>query len=222
MLSFASSLGDLSGTASAAAGIAGLFRSNKPSGAEKEMMQRQANIDELGRALQDPNHPYNKYLVEQESQLRRGDMQTYLRDLMNANQRASLMGRQTAFDPERRDEAINQYMARGAQEIGPQARLSANSRILQAIQQTSGSMAGLNTLATLSNQRTAQKRQDTSAGFSGANKILQAIGGQNNAGQNYGFPGGSTNWQSVNTDNGLPWQHQYVDTSNGLPWQSTV
>lgn len=220
MLSFASSLGDLGGLASAGAGIAGLFRSNKPSGAEKQMMQRQANIDELNRALQDPNHAYNKYLVEQETQLRRDDTQTYLRDLMNANQRASLMGRQTVFDPERRDEAINQYLSRSSQEVGPQARLSANNRILQAIQQNSGSMAGLNNLATLSNQRTAQKRQDTSAGFSGINKILQAVGGQNNAGQNYGFPGGST--QSVNTNNGLPWQRQYLDTSGGLPWQSTV
>lgn len=185
-LSFASLLPQLAAganVASGAAGLMGLFSGNKPGAAERQMMQRQSNIDELTRALEDPNHPYNKYLVEQESQLARGDMQTYLRDLMNANRRAALLGRQTAFDPERRDEAFNQYVTRGSQKIAPTARLNANNRIMQSIKNLNGSMGGLNNLATLQGNRSSQRRKDMAAGFSGINKILQAVGGQQDAGQ---------------------------------------
>lgn len=227
MLEFASMVPQLSAgfnAASAGIGIMGLLRGNKPSAAEREIAQRQSNIDELTRALQDPNHPYNKYLQEQEAQLMRDDQQTYLRDLVNANQRQAIMGRQTLFDPERRDEALNKYVTRGAQQIAPQSRLNANNRILQAIQQTSGSMGGLQSLATMQGNRATQNRQMTSQGLSGIGKVFDAIRGQNNAGSANSTGGIPTpyQWQQVSTDNGLPWQRNYFDTSGGLPWQSGV
>lgn len=225
MLEFASMIPQLSSgfnAASAGLGIMGLLRGNKPSAAERDIMQRQSNIDELTRALQDPNHPYNKYLQDQEAQLMRNDQQSYLRDLVNANQRQVIMGRQTLFDPERQDEALNKYVTRGAQQIAPQARLNANNRILQAIQQTSGSMGGLQSLATMQNNQIQNNSKRRSDAFSAMSDLFK--GATNNARQANSTGGIPTpyQWQQVSTDNGLPWQRNYFDTSGGLPWQSGV
>lgn len=225
MLDFASMIPQLSvenigsglNAASAGIGIMGLLKGNKPSAAERQMAQRQADIDELSRALQDPNHPYNKYLQDQESQLMRNDQQTYLRDLINANQRQAIMGRQTLFDPERQDEALNRYVTRGAQRIAPQARLNANNRILRAIQQTSGSMAGLNSLATMQNNLNQNNSKRRSDAFSAISDLFKGV--SNNAGQANSTGGIPTPFQ---WQNGASTQPNYFNFANIPTWQSGV
>lgn len=184
---------------------------NKPTDAERALQARQSQITGLTNSL-NPDDPYNKYLVDQNANLQRMDMQRYLRDLMNANQRAALMGRQQIFDPERRDEAFSRYVTAGSQQIEPRARQNAQSQILTAINAANSGMGGLSTLASLQQNREDQNRQRFFSGVQGLNDLFSSGGNR----------GASSNGQTpIDTSQGLPWLSRPIDTSQGLPWLTT-
>lgn len=106
-----------------------------------------------------PNDPRFKEMVNSQSQgIRQGFLQN-LRDMIEANRRQALMGRQQIFDPERRDEGMFAAVNRAGQESQNQARGNVLDSINGAIQRLQGQSTQFQGLAGLQNTRNEQQRQ---------------------------------------------------------------
>lgn len=110
----------------------------RATGAEKAQLQALSNQQRLLQTLTNPNDVILRNLTAQNSKLLNIDTQNELSNLISANRRQRLLGRQSFFNPEREDESINQFMNRRAQEVGPLARSTSLSQIIQAINGQSG------------------------------------------------------------------------------------
>lgn len=100
--------------------------------AEKAQLQSMANRDRLLQAYLNPTDNITKNLTAQETSGMRDEFQRALSNLLSANRKQQLMGRQTYFNPERQDEAISQFLTRGSDLIANTARSNALKRILDA------------------------------------------------------------------------------------------
>lgn len=114
------------------------FKKQGPTAAELGLLQSIANQNRLSQAITDPNDVIMRNLSAGESQLFRQNAASSLSDLLRADRRAQLLGRRSYFNPERRDEAISNFMTEQAQRSEPMGRQNALSRIMQALEAQRG------------------------------------------------------------------------------------
>lgn len=124
--------------AGGAAALGGLFSKPKQTAAETGQAQSVANQNRLIQALLNPDDPVFKNINAQEQATIRGNASMLLEDLIRSDRRQQLLGRQSFFNPERRDETINQYMTNVNSAAQGQGRNNAIDRILSAIKGYSG------------------------------------------------------------------------------------
>jgi len=110
--------------------------------AESMQLQAMANKERLLKALLNPDDPILKNLTASESQQTNNSIQQQLSNLLSANRRAQLMGRQTYFNPERQDEAISTFLNRAADTTANTARSNALKRIMEVANQYGSSASG--------------------------------------------------------------------------------
>lgn len=125
-------------------GYKGLQQQFRPMGAttaEQEQAQALSNAQRLLKSYLNPNDVITRNLAANEGQLIRQDYTRALSDLIRADRRQRLLGRQSFFNPERRDESISKFVTMQAQRAEPAARNAALDRILGAAQGQSN-MAG--------------------------------------------------------------------------------
>ena len=116
-----------------AAGAREQFRAPGPTAAERAQLQAIANQERLLEALQDPDDVIMRNLRAAEEQSLRQASARQLSNLLRATRREEARGRQTFFNPERRDEATSRFMLQQAQAAGPQAQSAAMQRIMDLI-----------------------------------------------------------------------------------------
>jgi hypothetical protein len=161
----------------AAPAIAGLFVKQKKSQAERELEANLAQARDLANLLLNPNDPRYKTMLDTERENIRTGYLAPLRDLVEANRRQALLGRQQIFDPERRDESMFTGFNKAAQQASQEANQSVLDRIKQSISGLQGTNVGYQSLATMQNDRNAQKRQNILAALSAGSKLGSSLGG---------------------------------------------
>jgi len=160
---------------SAAPGIAGMFMKNKKSAAERDAEADAAQARDYINLSMNPNDPRYKAMVEQETQ---GLNQQYLRglrDLVEANRRQALMGRQQIFDPERQDESQFSGILQARNEAQNQAGANVLNRLNAAIGNLRGQQQSNLALAGLQTARNQAKNQKYLAGLSGLSSGINAF-----------------------------------------------
>lgn len=103
-----------------------------PTAAEGEQAQAMSNQQALLAAMLDPSSTVYKNAVAGQQQQLNNQTQLGLRDLLQRNRKAQVMGRQTYFNPERQDEAISQYLGNQATNNASTARSNALDQIIKA------------------------------------------------------------------------------------------
>jgi hypothetical protein len=156
----------------AAPAIIGMFQKTKKSPQERMMESNLTQATDLSNLMMNPNDPRYKSLVENESQGIQQNFLSTLRDLIEANRRQALMGRQQIFDPERRDESMFSAITKGKQQAHQQANDNVLNRIRQSIMGLYSAQGGLGKLADIENQRRAGRRQDVLGGLSAGSKLM--------------------------------------------------
>lgn len=159
-------------------GLYGYNRAGRITPGEREA-QRLSNLaGSYNEMLMNPDDPRFKSMVNAESQgIRRGFLQN-LRDLIEANRRQALMGRQQFFDPERRDESMFSAVNKAGQEARSQARGNVLDRINQAIQNIQNQRQGALQDAFMQQSRRGQQTQAVLGGLGALNSIGGLFGGK--------------------------------------------
>lgn len=170
--------------------------------AETAQLQAMANRDRLLKAMLNPDDTIMKNLTAGENQQLNSSTQQQLSNLLSANRRAQLMGRQTYFNPERQDESISQFLSKSADSNYNTARSNALKRIMDAAGGYSSSASGYGGM--VANQQNAQNvnnaKRSTMFGM-GAN-ALQPGGSLSNIFQMLSNQGGGN---GVDIGAAMPW-----------------
>jgi len=133
--------------------------STKKSGAEKTSQALLNQANDLTNLMLNPNDPRFKNMLQAETQNVRGGYLQNLRDMIEANRRQALMGRQQIFDPERRDEGMFSAVNKAGMQAQQEARGNLLNRINQSISQLQNQSQANLGLAGMANQRNDQQRQ---------------------------------------------------------------
>lgn len=150
--------------------IGGIYSYNQAkrlSPAERDAAASISQMQDYNRMLLNPNDPRYKALVEAETESVRGGFLQNLRDLIEANRRQAVMGRQEIFDPERRDESMFRGLLDASRQAQIQGRSNATNRIVQALQGLQNIQQSQLGLASLQQARQNQKNQAILGGLSG-------------------------------------------------------
>lgn len=168
--------------AGAIPGIVGAVYSYKQAGKktpqEREAERLAAMSQDYNNMLMNPNDPRYKAMLEAETQGLRGGFLQNLRDMVEANRRQAIMGRQQFFDPERRDESMFSAVNRTGQQAQLQARGNVLDRINQAIQNLQGQQSTAMGLAGLEGARRGAKQQAVLAGLGAVGSGINAFNRQ--------------------------------------------
>lgn len=149
--------------------------------------QATANQSRLIQALLNPNDTITKNIMAGERQQLNDETQRGLSNLLAANRKAQIMGRQTFFNPERQDEAISQFLTRQSDVNANTSRSNALNRILSAAGQYGNTAGGYGNVSRgysgmIPNQQAAQNinsaRQPTL--FGAAADMLKSGGSMSN------------------------------------------
>ncbi len=172
--------------------------------AEVAQLQAMANRDRLLKAMLNPDDPIMKNLAAGENQQLNSSTQQALSNLLSANRKQQLMGRQTYFNPERQDEAISTFLSDQAGINANTARSNALKRIMDASNGYSNSASNYGGM--VQNQQNAQNINNAKR------SIMFGIGA--NALQ----PGGSLSniFQMLSSQGG----GNGVDIGAAMPWLS--
>ncbi len=172
----------------------------QPTQAETAQLQDMANRDRLLKAMTDPNDSILKNITAGENQYLNSNTQQQLSNLLAANRKAQLMGRQTYFNPERQDESISQFLTKSADNNANTARSNALQRILQAANGYSSSASGYGGM--VQNQQAAQNmnREKQSTLFGMGTNATQPGGSLSNIFQMLSQGGGQQNMGAA-----MPW-----------------
>lgn len=163
--------------------------------AERAQLQAMANRDRLLQAYTNPDDVITQNMMAQEEKQLNASIQQQLSNLLSANRRAQLMGRQTYFNPERQDESISTFLSDKADENYNTARSNALQRILQAAQSYGGSATGYGDMVQNQQARNVAKAQSgpalMGAGANAISMLMNAYGGGGGMGGGMGASGGS-------------------------------
>lgn len=129
--------------------------------AEFAQLQSMVNRDRLLKAMLNPDDIIMKNLTAGENQSLNASTQQQLSNLLAANRKAQLMGRQTYFNPERTDESISQFLTKSADSNANTARSNALKRIMDAASGYTGSATGYGGM--IQNQQAAQNMNNNRA-----------------------------------------------------------
>lgn len=142
--------------------------------AERAQLQSMANQSRLLKAYLNPEDPVYQNIVAGENKQLNSHTQQVISNLLAANRKAQLMGRQTFFNPERQDESINQFMNKAIDTNANAARSNALQRILQAASGY-GSNAGAygNMIPNQQNAQTINNNRTPALLGAGANFLSQ-------------------------------------------------
>lgn len=173
----------------------------QPTAAEIAQNQAMANVDRLSKASLNPNDVVFKNLEGQEAQSLRNTTQMGIRDLINADRRARLMGHPSFFNPDRRDESISRYLQNQALEQEPMARNNALQRIMNAISGYKTSASGYSGMIPLQREAKNINNARTSTMFGMGADALQSGGSLSNILSKLGMGGGGM--QDIGT--AMPW-----------------
>lgn len=131
--------------------LAALAQQNQILGQQGQVLGQQgqslSNQNRLFQAYINPDDIINKNLFAAESQQANSATQQQLSNLLAANRKSRLMGRQSFFNPEREDEAISQFMTRASDANANIARSNALGRILQAANNYGSGASGYGNMA---------------------------------------------------------------------------
>lgn len=191
---------------SALSGMANTARGYQQTQAERAQLQAMANQERLLKAYLDPNDPIMKNMSAAESRMINEDQQQGLSNLLAANRKAQLMGRQAFFNPERQDEAVSQWLNKGVANNANIARSNALQRIMQAVTGYGGSASGYGGM--IPNQQQAQA-MDRSRGAKLFDMGARALGG-----------GGSLSniFRSLGGGGGMAGVPDGTDIGRAMPW----
>ena len=114
----------------------------QPTAAERAQSQALADRDRLLKAMLNPNDNIMKNVTAGENQALNASTQQQLSNLLSANRKQQLMGRQTYFNPERQDESISTFLTNASDSNANTARSNALNRILGAANGYQGQASG--------------------------------------------------------------------------------
>lgn len=124
-----SSLFNLGGQGAALNTVSKGYQQTQAEEAQRNAMEQQ---NALLQAMLDSNNPIYKNVLNGQQQQLNTQTQAGLQNLMQAQRRSQLMGRGTFFNPERQDEAINQFMTKQNDANAVTARSNALQQLIQA------------------------------------------------------------------------------------------
>jgi hypothetical protein len=153
------------------------FEAPRATQAEQQQLQTLSNINRLLQAVTDPEDVIMRNLRAGQEKLIRQEAARSLQDVIRANRRARLMGRQQFFDPERRDEAISRYTTQVAQAAGPQAEQAAVGRIMDLVGGYKGLGSQYAGLIPRQQQRQTTAEQRDIGKYGALGEVLQDVGG---------------------------------------------
>lgn len=118
--------------------LAALARQNDVLSQQGQILGQQgqslSNQNRLFQAYINPDDVINKNLFASENASLNSATQQQLSNLLAANRKAQIMGRQSYFNPERQDESISQFLNKASDANANVARSNVLNRILQAAQ----------------------------------------------------------------------------------------
>lgn len=155
-------LKDVGGIVKAGAGIANLFGDKDEPEASKQSSRALNEAIKLAKASADPNSPAFKNLAALEEEALRVAAVKQIHDFLRQNQRNIARGGISGIvNPERRDEAVMQSLARAFQGARQTARDSARQTLSNAAGALTGAGTGLQPVAEIQNlvntQQTARR-----------------------------------------------------------------
>lgn len=156
----------------------------KATAAQRALEQNVANQSYLARALVDPSNELYKRLGEEERNYSRSLFARQLRDLLVANQRASIRGRAPLIDPERRDETAFNLLANNERDLGIKADEVARSRIASALSGMQGQAQGLSSIDRISRDLDIRQRDVGLQRYSNIGSLLSFAGNPEEYGRN--------------------------------------
>lgn len=177
--------------ASALSAAKNTARGYQPTQAETAQLQAMANRERLLKAMLNPDDVVMKNITAGENQALNASTQQQLSNLLAANRKAQLMGRQTYFNPERTDESISQFLTKSADANANTARSNALKRIMDAATGYSGSASSYGGM--IPNQQAAQATNNNRAPtlFAAGADALKSGGSLSNIFQMLSSQGGS-------------------------------
>jgi hypothetical protein len=158
----------------AAPGIIGMFQKTKKTPQEREAEALAAQARDYTNLMMNPDDPRYKAMVTQEQQGLKQNYLGNLRDVIEANRRQAIMGRQQFFDPERRDESMFSGVLDAQNQAQNQAGLNVLQRLQQSISGLQGQQSTMLGLADLEAKRREQRRQAMLGGLSGLSAGINA------------------------------------------------
>lgn len=154
--------------------VGGFYNYNmagKTTAGERGLGNTIASLEDLRNLSMNPNDPRYKAMLEQETGNLRTSFLQQLNDVIEANRRQALLGRQEFFDPERRDESMFNAVSKAGREAQTQGRQNVLQRLNNAIQNLQVQQQGYGALADIQN---ARKQQRTNAITGGLGALGQA------------------------------------------------
>lgn len=140
-------------------GFLGNLLSTKRTPQENQAQSLLDQASDYTNLSMNPNDPRYQAMLSTQTQNLRQQYTRNLRDIIEANRRQALMGRQQIFDPERRDESAFSALNQAGQQAQVQANQNVIDSLNNAIARLQGQAAGYTGLAGLQNQRNEQRRQ---------------------------------------------------------------
>lgn len=167
--------------------------------ADIAQLQALANRERLIKAITDPNDVLLKNITAGEQQALNASTQQQLSNLLAANRKAQLLGRQTYFNPERKDESISKFLSDAATTNANTARSNALERIMEAAGGYTGQASGYGGIAPRQQAMQTTNRAIPSTLFGAGADALKGGGSMSNLFAMLG--GGNNPW--MNPDTGM-------------------
>lgn len=165
------------GAMSALSSAQAMKEAGKQTQAERAQLQAMANRDRLLQAYLNPDDTIQKNLRASEGRYLNDVTQRGLANLLAANRKARLMGRQTFFNPERQDEDVSQFLTKQSDLNAQTSRSNALQRIMDAVTGYSGSANNYGSMVANQQARQAANANARPAMFGAGADILRMFGG---------------------------------------------